>query len=177
MEVSVDLHLNTCQGRAMGLICMFGSAELSVRVAEVLSWPGRVIRRLAEVKDGLVVTEPETQLLICLQNLRVNLLSLFSLKNKKNAVCRFGEQLLFRNVFLQRVPPHYITLTQQVVLFLSVMTVFTPVTPLICLPSLVAWSNFNEFRSKPVRPSEQSCSGWLEVCKRTWRFKEKLRKE
>lgn len=35
MEVSVDFHLNTSQGGATGLICMFWSEELSVWVTEV----------------------------------------------------------------------------------------------------------------------------------------------
>ena len=35
MEVSVDFHLNTRRGGATGLICMFRSEELSVRVTEV----------------------------------------------------------------------------------------------------------------------------------------------
>lgn len=35
MEVSLDFHLNTSQGGATGLICMFWSEELSVWVTEV----------------------------------------------------------------------------------------------------------------------------------------------
>lgn len=102
LSVSISLNRWRCQwiytwthakAEPWGSFACLGVQSCLCGSQRFLSRPGCVIRRLAKVKDGLVVTEPEAQLLICLHNLRMNLLSLFSFKHKKNGVLG-SEQLL-----------------------------------------------------------------------------------